>query len=104
MRLHVVASSNILSLPLRFSLDIVVESASGGVSGVAPLWHPVVRYEMAAVWKQILKHLSVVIGLLSVGNNATELGASLSKRVLVNLHVDKVGESNEVCEIMLPQM
>ena len=81
---------------LSISLHIVVEGTSRRVVGVAPLWHPVVWYEMTAVWKHLLKHLSVVVGFLSVWYDTTELCASLSKHLLVNLCTVHVKERNEL--------
>ena len=75
----------------------MVECTRRGIIGLAPFWHPVVRYEVAAVWKHLLKHLPVVVGLFSVGDDTTELGASLSKHLLVNLHEVK-GEIDHVME------
>ena len=56
------------------SLCIVLDSRR---SAAAPLWHPVVRCNMAAVWKHLLKHLPVVVGFFGVRNHATELRAGL---------------------------
>ena len=66
----------------------MVEGTCRGIGGVAPFGHPVVRYEVAAVGKQFLKHLPVVVGFFGVGNDTRELCASLSKHLLVNLKIN----------------
>ena len=52
------------SCVFQVSLLVVLENPGRGISGVAPLGHPVVGDQLVAVRKELFKHLSVVISLL----------------------------------------
>ena len=69
------------------SLHIMVECTGRRVTAFTPLGQPVVGNEMTAAWKQLIKHLSVVVGFFGVWNNTFELCVSLSKHLLINLRI-----------------
>ena len=55
------------------SLCVVVECTCRRIIRIAPFWEPVIRYEVAAARKHLLKYLSIVVGFFSAGNDTTEL-------------------------------
>ena len=43
---------------------VVWQDPGRWISGIGPLWHPIVRYQMTTTRKQLFKYLPVVVGLL----------------------------------------
>ena len=70
----------------------MLQGPGGGVGGVGPAWHPVIRDETGPAGEDLLEHLAVHVGFLGLGRVEWELLGGGFHQLVCHLGMKKHGE------------